>query len=109
MKLYDGVPGNSTTAGVLSNEDQMIACQSNGTPISYDGAESFFTILKGSNDDTDNWAITITSSGVTYQKSTTNGGTLVDSSTSGTNYRYVKVTGISADSASITFTAKKTG
>jgi len=26
MKLYDGVPGTSTIAGVLSNEDQMIAC-----------------------------------------------------------------------------------
>lgn len=109
MKLYDGVPGTSTTAGILSNEDQMIACQSNGTPISYDGAESLFTVLEGSNDVTSQWAITITSSGVEYQKSTTNGGTLVASSTSGTNYRYVKVTGISSDSASITFTAKKTG
>lgn len=109
MKLYDGIPGTSTIAGVLSNEDQMIACQSNGTPISYDGAESFFTVFEGGKDVTSQWAITITSSEVTYQKSTTNGGTLVASSTSGTNYRYVKVTGITADSASITFTAKKSG
>lgn len=109
MKLYDGIPGTSTIAGVLSNEDQMIACQSNGTPISYDGAESFFTVFEGGKDVTSQWAITITSSEVTYQKSTTNGGTLVASSTSGTNYRYVKVIGITADSASITFTAKKSG
>lgn len=109
MKLYDGVPGTSTIAGVLSNEDQMIACQSNGTPISYDGAESFFTVFEGGTDVTSQWAITITSSGVTYQKSTTNKGTLVASSTQGTNFRYVKVTGITADSASITFTAKKSG
>ena len=109
MKLYDGVPGTSTTAGVLSNEDQMIACQPDGTPISYDGAETLFTIFKGGDDVTSQWAITIDSSGVTYQKSITEGGTLVASSTSGTNYRYVKVTGISTDSASITFTAKKAG
>lgn len=109
MKLYDGIPGTSTIAGVLSNEDQMIACQSNGTPISYDGAESFFTVFEGGKDVTSQWAITIISSEVTYQKSTTNGGTLVASSTSGTNYRYVKVIGITADSASITFTAKKSG
>ena len=109
MKLYDGVPGTSTIAGVLSNEDQMIACQSDGTPISYDGAESFFTVFEGGTDVTSQWAITITSSGVTYQKSTTNKGTLVASSTQGTNFRYVKVTGITADSASITFTAKKSG
>ena len=50
MKLYDGVPGTSTTAGVLSNEDQMIACQPDGTPISYDGAETLFTIFKGGDD-----------------------------------------------------------
>ena len=109
MKLYDGVPGTSTIAGVLSNEDQMIACQSNGTPISYDGAETLFTVFEGGDDVTSQWAITITSSGVTYQKSTAKTGTLVASSTQGTNFRYVKVTGISADSASITFTAKKSG
>lgn len=109
MKLYDGIPGTSTIAGVLSNEDQMIPCQSDGTPISYEGVNSFFTVFEGGTDVTSQWAITITSSGVEYQKSTTNGGTLVASSTSGTNYRYVEVKGISADSASITFTAKKSG
>ena len=89
MKLYDGVPG--------------------GTPISYDGAESLFTVFQGGTDVTSQWAVTITSSGVTYQKSTAKTGTFVASSTQGTNFRYVKVTGITADSASITFTAKKSG
>ena len=110
MKLYDGTPGRSTIAGVLSNEDQMIACQSNGTPISYDGAESYLTIYEGGTDVTSQWSIAIESSGVTYQKSTATDGTnLVASGTSGTNYRYVVVTGITADTGSITFTASKSG
>jgi len=109
MKLYDGVPGTSTIAGVLSNEDQMIACKSDGTPISYDGAESLFTVFEGGKDVTSQWTIAISSSGVSYQKATSQTGTLVSSETSGTNFRYVKVTGITADSASITFSATKSG
>ena len=110
MKLYDGTPGRSTITGVLSNEDQMIACQSNGTPISYDGAESYLTIYEGGTDVTSQWSIAIESSGVTYQKSTAKDGTnLVASGTSGTNYRYVVVTGITANTGSITFTASKSG
>lgn len=110
MKLYDGTPGRSTIAGVLSNEDQMIACTSDGTPISYDGAESYLTIYEGGTDVTSQWSIAIESSGVTYQKSTATDGTnLVASGTSGTNYRYVTVTGITTDTGSITFTASKNG
>ena len=113
MKLYDGVPGTSTIAGVLSNEDQMIACQSNGTPISYDGAESYLTIYEGGTDVTSQWSISIqASNGITFNKSISTSGTPVvggDTDLNGTTYRYVKVTGFTADTGNITFTASKSG
>ena len=113
MKLYDGVPGTSTIAGVLSNEDQMIACQSDGTPISYDGAESYLTIYEGGTDVTSQWSISIqASNGITFNKSISTSGTPVvggDTDLNGTTYRYVKVTGFTADTGNITFTASKSG
>ena len=108
MKLYDGTPGKGTIVGVLSNEDQMIACQANGTPISYDGAESQLTIYEGGDDVTSQWNIAIQNTGVTYEKSV-DGTSYVASSVSGTGYRYVRIIGITADTGKITFTASKTG
>ena len=48
-KLYDGAPGESTVAIVLSNEDQMIPCESNGTPTThaFDQAVSTVTVYEG--------------------------------------------------------------
>lgn len=48
-KLYDGAPGNSTVAIVLSNEDQMVPCESNGTPTAhaFDQAVSTVTVYEG--------------------------------------------------------------
>lgn len=110
VKLRDGAAGKSTVAAVLSNEDQMIACNSSGTPVSgaFDDALSQITIYRGSTVETTSWNIAITYSNVTFEKSK-DGKTYVSSSTSGTDYSYVKVTGISADSGSITFTCTKSG
>ena len=48
-KLYDGAPGESTVAIVLSNEDQMIPCESDGTPTAhaFDQAVSTVTVYEG--------------------------------------------------------------
>ena len=60
-KLYDGAAGTATLTAVLTNEDQMIAANSNGTPISYNGAVSTVRILMGGDDITKDATITITS------------------------------------------------
>lgn len=108
IKLYDGSPGDKAVVGTLTNEDQMIPCDSSGTPISYTGAESCLVISEAGQDVTDSWDITLQHSSVSYQKST-NGTTWVAYDTAGAHYKYVKITGITADTGSITFTASKTG
>ena len=107
VKLRDGAAGSSTVAAVLTNEDQMIPCDASGTPTSFDGATSQFIIYRGGVDETSGWAITTNSSNVTYQVSS-DGTTWVPSSSSG-NYSYVKITSLSSDAGSVTFTATKTG
>ena len=69
-KLYDGAAGTATISAVLSNEDQMIAARSDGTPVSYNGAVSTVRVLMGGNDITKDSTITITSdNGVSYTAS----------------------------------------
>ena len=69
-KLYDGAAGTSTINAVLSNEDQMIAANASGTPVSYSGATSTVRILMGGNDITETANITITAdTGVGYTSS----------------------------------------
>lgn len=107
VKLYDGAVGAGTVAAVLTNEDQMIPCNSSGTPTSYDGAETQLLIYRGGKVETSSWTITTSSKNVTYQVST-DGETWVASTSSG-NFSYVKITGITADTGSVTFKAEKTG
>lgn len=72
-KLYDGAAGTSTINAVLSNEDQMIAARSDGTPVSYAGAVSTVRVLIGGNDITKDATITITSdNGIGYTASKSN-------------------------------------
>ena len=107
-KLRDGASGTSTTGAVLTNEDQMIACDSSGNPVTgaFDDAVTRLIIYSGSSDDTSNWTINLEGTNVTYQKSV-DGQTYVASTATGTNYSYVKVTAISADTGSVTFTCTK--
>lgn len=107
-KLRDGAPGTSTIAAVLTNEDQMLPANASGTISSYDGAQTQLIIYRGGTDETSSWTISLSSSGsITYQVSS-NGTSWNASSTSG-NWTYAKVTAMSSDTASITFTATKTG
>lgn len=96
-KLYDGVAGNSTVAGVLDNDDQWIACDSNYNPLdgAFANAKSKITILEGGTDVTDDWNIEIIENGVTgsYDEE---------------NYIYT-VNGMTQVSASVTFNCTKTG
>lgn len=72
-KLRDGAAGTSTISAVLSNEDQMIAANSGGTPVSYSGAVSTIRILMGGNDITSSSTISITAdSGIGYTASKSN-------------------------------------
>lgn len=59
-KLRDGAAGTSVISAVLTNEDQMIAANSSGTPVSYSGAVSTVKVLMGGNDITSTSTITIT-------------------------------------------------
>lgn len=69
-KLYDGAAGTSTINAVLSNEDQMIAANSSGVPVSYAGATSTVRVLMGGNDITKDATITISAdNGIGYTAS----------------------------------------
>lgn len=110
-KLYDGTNGTSTVAAVLTNEDQIIPANSSGTPTSYDGCETELMIQEGSTVKTGEWTIAISASNVTFQVST-DGSTWQTAATTaptGDHWTHVKITAISADVGSVTFTASKTG
>lgn len=64
-KLYDGAKGDSVLSAVLTNEDQMLPADKNGQVISYNGAETELTIIRGDSDVTSNWHITKTYSPTT--------------------------------------------
>ena len=97
VKIRDGAAGSSTVAAVLSNDDQWVACDSNGSPLhgAFENATSTITIFEGGTDVTSSWKITWTPSGATGS---------FDSNT----YTYT-VSGISQVSANIEFKCEKTG
>lgn len=99
-KLRDGAPGDKAVTAVLTNENQMIPCNSSGIPISgaFDGATSQIIIYNGGTDDTENWTITVAETDVTITKSTT-------TQTNDT----VAVTGLSALTGKVTFTCTRNG
>lgn len=99
-KLRDGAPGDKAVTAVLTNENQMIPCNSSGTPISgaFDGATSQIIIYNGGTDDTENWTITVAETDVTITKSTT-------TQTNDT----VAVTALSALTGKVTFTCTRSG
>lgn len=108
-KLRDGVAGTSTIAAVLTNEDQVLPANSSGTITSYEGAESQLIIYRGSAVETSSWNIALSTTGtLTYQVSS-DGSTWNSSSTTGSHWSYVKVISMSSDTATITFTATKSG
>lgn len=66
-KIRDGAPGDQVISVILSNENQMIPCDSKGKPLggAFDGAFTKITIYEGSTDVTDQWIITASANKVT--------------------------------------------
>jgi hypothetical protein len=99
-KLRDGAPGDKAVTAVLTNENQMIPCNSSGTPVSgaFSGAVSQIIIYNGGVDDTANWTISSTGTDVTITRSTT---TKANDT--------VAVTALSALTGKVTFTCTRNG
>ena len=106
-KLRDGAAGTNTVAAVLSNENQMIPCDSEGVPQSYDGAYTNIIIYRGGVAETNTWTIATEGTNVTYEVS--NDGQSWSSSSTQGSFSYVRITSITADTGRVTFTATKTG
>lgn len=99
VKVFDGTDAYNV---ILSNEAHVLPADSTGGATSYAGAETYITILKGSNDDTGNWSITYSDSGLTSVRSTTSGGGATG------NGRFWRVTNQTSDVGTIVFTLSKT-
>lgn len=113
LKLYDGAvgaPGDKSVAILLSNEDQMIPCNGEGTPTThaFDLASTTIEVLEGNNNVTTNnkstgYKVTAVATGVT-----SNNGLVYNSANN--TYTY-KVDGWASGNASeqgyITFTAER--
>ncbi len=89
-KLYDG---KDSVMAILSNETHLVPCESDGTPISLEGATTDLSIYVGSINDTSNWSITVTTDGVV--------GTLSN------NNRTFTVTSLPSDVGYVNFVARK--
>ena len=96
--LRDGSPGSTTVSAVLTNDSQMVPFSGNNGDFS--SAESRIIIYLGGVDDTINWTITQTSSGVTATPSTT---------TKANDTTTVSAFGTGVSSGNVTFTCKKSG
>ena len=114
IKLYDGAPGQSTVAIVLSNEDQMIPCESNGTPTTnaFNQAFTTVTVYEGGTI-ADGWTYnTPTATGVTGSWNSTTRTYQVNSWTGSSEVASVEFTatkGTSTLTATFTLTKIKTG
>lgn len=99
-KLRDGAPGDKAISAVLTNENQRIPCNSEGTPVdhAFDNASCQIIIYNGGVNDTTNWTITSTpSTGVTIESRT---------ATTQTNDT-VKVGGMTTPTGNVTFTCTR--
>lgn len=99
-KLRDGAPGDKAVTAVLTNENQMIPCNSSGTPVSgaFTGATSQIIVFNGGVDDTANWTISSVGTDVTITRSTT---TKANDT--------VAVTALNALTGKVTFTCTRNG
>jgi hypothetical protein len=87
--------GNDAIVGTLTNETSVLPANTDGSVISVVGASTTLKIYKGIVDDTSNWTINTTKSNVTVNTSA--------------NSATQTITGLSADTGSITFTATRSG
>lgn len=105
-KLRDGAPGTQTKSAILTNEDQMIPSAADGSinPTALSGAITRLRIYDGGSEvNYTDWTITITNTdGLTIEKSV-DGQTW--SNASNNHYTWVKVTGMTADTGNVNFSA----
>jgi hypothetical protein len=94
VNLYKSYQANAVPLIVLTDEVISLAADSAGTVSSFSAATTTATIWEGLNDVTTQWTFTTAATGCTI---------------TGTNTRTISVTAMSADSASVVFTATKSG
>lgn len=105
-KLRDGAKGDTVISAVLTNEDQMLPADKNGKVTSYTGAVSTLTIYQGGTDATSQWTITKSYSPASLSElDTATNNYKVDFTSTSTS----DTTLSSYDTASVTFTCKKSG
>jgi predicted phage tail protein len=93
VKLTVGLDGDDTFVGTLDNDTQALPCDSAGSVLSFAGADSTLTILRGDADDSANW---------TFSKADTNcTSTLIGQTAT--------VTAMSADAGYVDITATRSG
>ena len=96
-KLYDGVAGDSNFVMALTNDNQLLPCDSDGDPtIDLNEINTEVFIYEGSDDVTEGWTITVSRPNGITGTFTNNVFTLIGWTTD-------------SDTASIIFTATKTG
>ena len=97
-KLRDGAAGSATVSGVLTNDDQMIPFDKNGTG-DYSAATSRVIIYEGGRDTTASWTIA-----QSYDASIT-----ATASTTTKANDTVTVTGLTGSTGNVTFTCTRSG
>jgi hypothetical protein len=96
IKIATGV---SSYVGYLTNGGAGVPCDMNNAALSFVGVATTFSVMKGAVVDS-GWSISKTLSGVTLSDSADNAASVATSKTATVN-------GITADSATVTFTATK--
>ena len=94
VSLYKVYNGNTTPLMYLTDENRTLPADSSGTVSSFSGVSTQATIYEGLYDVSSSWTYATTASGCTI---------------SGTNTRNVTVTAMSADTATVTFVASRSG
>lgn len=94
VSVYKVYSGNTTPLMYLTDENKTVAAAADGTVASFTGVSTQAVIYLGLVDDSANWTYTTTATGCTI---------------AGTNTRNISVTAMSADTASVTFVASKSG
>lgn len=91
----NGIVGENANTMILSNESAVISTASDGTGGSYTSANTKVTIYNGNREDTSDWTVTAVATGLTGKWNDTT--------------KTYQVSDMSADNASVTFTAKQSG
>jgi hypothetical protein len=94
VNLYKVYNGNTTPLMYLTDENRTIPASAAGVVTSFAGVATQAVVYEGLNDTSSTWSFTTAAVGCTI---------------TGTNTRNITVTAMSADTATVTFTASKAG